>query len=79
MAKKVKTVEELKREANLIRQHRFLDKHRDEVNKKRRESYAERKENHKCPRCGKKVRGKNYIMCKNCLSKAKESYWQNNN
>ncbi|MDR1904920.1 MAG: hypothetical protein LBQ88_21890 [Treponema sp.] len=74
----VKTNEESIREANRIRQQRFLEKHKDEVNKKRREKYAERKEKNKCPRCGKKVRAKNHILCKNCLSKAKE-YNKNNN
>ncbi|MDR1950252.1 MAG: hypothetical protein LBQ38_12740 [Spirochaetaceae bacterium] len=74
----VKTDEESIKEANRIRQQRFLEKHKDEVNKKRRERYAERKEKNKCPRCGKRVRAKNYILCKNCLSKAKE-YSKNNN
>ncbi|GHV42742.1 hypothetical protein AGMMS49546_22430 [Spirochaetia bacterium] len=75
--KEEKRKEALK-EANRIRQRRFLEKHKDEVNEKRRERYAERKEDNRCPRCGKKVRSKNYILCKNCLSKAKE-YSQNNN
>jgi hypothetical protein len=68
----VKTNEESIREANRLRQQHFLEKHRDEVNKKRREKYAERKEKKKCPRCGKRVRTKKYILCKDCLSKAKE-------
>jgi hypothetical protein len=74
----MQTTKESIKEANRIRQQRFLEKHKDEVNKKRRERYAERKEKNKCPRCGKRVRAKNYILCKNCLSKAKE-YSQNNN
>jgi tRNA(Ile2) C34 agmatinyltransferase TiaS len=64
------------KEANRLRQQRFLEKHKDEVNKKRREKYAERKEENKCPRCGKRVRSKKYILCKKCLSQAKE-YSQN--
>jgi tRNA(Ile2) C34 agmatinyltransferase TiaS len=73
-----KTDKESIKEANRIRQRYFLENHRDEVNKKRRERYAERKEKNKCPRCGKKVRSKNYILCKDCLSKAKE-YSKSNN
>jgi hypothetical protein len=65
------TLEE-SREANRIRQQRFLKKHKKEVNKKRREKYAERKEENRCPRCGKKLRSKKYILCKNCLSQARE-------
>jgi hypothetical protein len=76
--KMVKTDKELIKDANRIRQQRFLEKHKDEVNKKRRERYAKRKEKNKCPRCGKIVRAKNYILCKKCLVKAKE-YNQNNN
>jgi tRNA(Ile2) C34 agmatinyltransferase TiaS len=60
------------KEANRIRQRRFLENHKDEVNEKRRERYAERKEEHKCPRCGKKLRSKKNILCKDCLEKARE-------
>jgi hypothetical protein len=72
-----KTSKKSIREANRIRQQRFLEKHKDEVNQKRRERYAERKEENRCPRCGKRVRSKKYILCKNCLIKAKE-YRDNN-
>jgi tRNA(Ile2) C34 agmatinyltransferase TiaS len=60
------------KEANRIRQQRFLENHKDEVNEKRREKYAERKEENKCPRCGKKLRSKKNILCKSCLEKARE-------
>ena len=60
------------REANRLRQQRFLERHRDEVNQKRRERYAERKESGRCPRCGKKLRSLKLTLCKICLEKAKE-------
>ena len=61
-----------KREANRLRQQRFLEKHRDEINEKRRERYAVRKESGQCPRCGKKLRSLKLTLCKNCLEKARE-------
>ena len=76
MAKKKLTAIEAARESNRLRQRRFLEKHRDEVNEKRREKYAERKEEGRCPRCNKKQRikkrGPNYILCADCLEKARE-------
>lgn len=60
------------KESNRLRQQRFLEKHREEINKKRRERYAERKELGRCPRCGKKLRSLKHTLCKNCLEKAKE-------
>ena len=59
------------KEANRLRQQRFLEKHRDEVNEKRRERYALRKENGRCPRCGKKQRSQKRILCKDCLEMAR--------
>ena len=60
------------KEANRQRQQRFLEKHRDEINEKRRERYAARKEGGRCPRCGKKLRSLKHTLCKNCLEKARE-------
>jgi hypothetical protein len=60
------------REANRLRQQRFLENHRDEINEKRREKYAERKGSGRCPRCGKKLRSGKLTLCKNCLEKARE-------
>ena len=60
------------REANRLRQQRFLEKHRDEINEKRREKYAARKEGGLCPRCGKKLRSAKRALCKNCLEKARD-------
>ena len=60
------------KEANRLRQQRFLERHRDEINEKRREKYAARKESGQCPRCGKKLRSAKRALCKNCLEKAKE-------
>ena len=60
------------RESNRLRQQRFLERHRDEINEKRRERYAARKESGKCPRCGKKLRSLKFTLCKNCLEKARE-------
>ena len=59
------------KEANRLRQQRFLERHRDEINDKRREKYAERKESGRCPRCGKKLRSLKRTLCKDCLEKAK--------
>jgi hypothetical protein len=59
------------REANRLRQQRFLERHRDEINEKRRERYAERKESGRCPRCGKKLRSKKFTLCKDCLEMAR--------
>ena len=60
------------KEANRLRQQRFLENHREEVNEKRREKYAERKDSGRCPRCGKKLRSLKRTLCKNCLEKARE-------
>jgi hypothetical protein len=60
------------KESNRLRQQRFLEKHRDEINEKRRERYAERKESSRCPRCGKKLRSRKNTLCKDCLEKARE-------
>jgi len=60
------------REANRLRQQRFLERHRDEVNEQRRERYAARKESGRCPRCGKKLRSLKFTLCKQCLEKARE-------
>ena len=68
---KAKTVKD-KREANRLRQQRFLEKHRDEINEKRRERYADRKESGQCPRCGKKLRSLKLTLCKDCLEKARD-------
>jgi len=65
------------REANRLRQHRFLEKNREEVNEKRRERYAARKESGQCPRCGKKMRSSAKLtLCNACLERARE-YNQN--
>ena len=63
---------EEEREANRLRQRRFLERHREEINEKRREKYAERKVNGRCPRCGKKLRSFKLTLCKNCLERARE-------
>ena len=60
------------RESNRLRQQLFLDRHRDEVNEKRRERYAQRKEEGRCPRCNRKLRSLKRILCKNCLEMARE-------
>lgn len=61
-----------KRKANRLRQRLFLERHRDEVNKKRRTRYAARKKEHRCPRCGRKLRSLKFILCKSCLENAQE-------
>ena len=60
------------RKANRLRQQRFLEKHRDEINKKRRKKYAARKKASLCPRCGKKMRSASLTLCKACLEKARD-------
>jgi len=70
-AKTGKTVLDAK-ESNRLRQQRFLEKHREEINEKRRERYAARKDSSLCPRCGKKLRSPKFTLCKDCLGKARE-------
>jgi predicted amidophosphoribosyltransferase len=60
------------KEANRVRQQRYLETHREEVNEYRRDRYAERKAEGKCPRCGKKLRSAKSVLCKNCLGRARE-------
>jgi uncharacterized protein with PIN domain len=59
------------RESNRLRQQRFQERHRDEINEKRRERYAQRKESGRCPRCGKKLRSLKHTLCKDCLERAR--------
>ena len=60
------------RESNRLRQQRFLENHRDEINEKRRARYAARKESGRCPRCGRKLRSLKRTLCKDCLARARE-------
>ena len=60
------------RESNRLRQQRFLEKHREEINEKRRDRYAERKDGGLCPRCGKKLKSSKHTLCKDCLEKARD-------
>ena len=53
------------RENNRLRQRRYLELHKDEVNEKRRERYHERLSLGKCPRCGGRTK-KNRTLCTNC-------------
>ncbi|MCL2138792.1 MAG: hypothetical protein FWH41_04600 [Treponema sp.] len=53
------------REGNRLRQRRFLELHRDEVNEQRRQKYHDRIDNGKCPRCQKKVK-KGQKLCSEC-------------
>jgi len=53
------------RENNRLRQRKFLELHKDEVNAKRRERYHERVSLGKCPRCGGRVK-KGHTMCTQC-------------
>ncbi|MDR0496129.1 MAG: hypothetical protein LBH42_00785 [Treponema sp.] len=75
--KKIKTTKAKKavmdaRESNRLRQQRFLERHRDEINEKRRERYADRKDSGQCPRCGKKMKSSKRTLCKDCLEKARD-------
>ena len=61
------------RESNRLRQERFLEKHREEINEKRRERYADRKDGGKCPRCGAKLlKSSKNTLCNDCLEKARD-------
>ena len=53
------------RENNRLRQRRYLELHKDEVNEKRRERYQERISLGKCPRCGGRTK-KSRTLCTQC-------------
>ena len=53
------------RESNRLRQRKFLELHKDEVNSKRREKYHERINLGKCPRCGGRTK-KGRTLCTKC-------------
>jgi endogenous inhibitor of DNA gyrase (YacG/DUF329 family) len=57
--------DEKARESNRLRQRKFLELHKDEVNQKRREKYHERLDSGKCPRCGGRVK-KGRTLCADC-------------
>jgi hypothetical protein len=69
MKTKAEKLEQEKREKNRLRQQKFLEQHRDEVNAKRRKEYKLRKKAGLCPRCKRKV-PKGRILCKKCCSYA---------
>jgi len=58
-------MDEKARESNRLRQRKFLELHKDEVNDKRREKYHERISHGKCPRCGGKSK-KGRTLCASC-------------
>jgi len=58
-------MDEKARADNRLRQQRYRELHREELNEKRRERYETRKENNRCPRCGGKVK-KGYTLCEDC-------------
>jgi len=58
-------MDEKTRESNRLRQRKFLELHKDEVNSKRREKYHERIGNGKCPRCGGRTK-KGRTLCTDC-------------
>jgi len=58
-------MDEKARESNRLRQRKFLELHKDEVNNKRREKYHERISHGKCPRCGGRTK-KGRTLCTNC-------------
>ena len=53
------------RENNRLRQRKFLELHKEEVNSKRREKYHERIGLGKCPRCGGRTK-KGRTLCTSC-------------
>jgi len=58
-------MDEKTRANNRLRQQRYRELHRNEINEKRRERYEERKDKNRCPRCGGKVK-KGYTLCTDC-------------
>jgi predicted nucleic acid-binding Zn ribbon protein len=58
-------MDEKARESNRLRQRKFLELHKEEVNDKRREKYHERINSGKCPRCGGRVK-KGRTLCAAC-------------
>jgi hypothetical protein len=58
-------MDEKARESNRLRQRKYLELHKDEVNDKRRERYHERLSRSRCPRCGGKVK-KGRTLCAEC-------------
>jgi len=58
-------MDEKARESNRLRQRRFLELHKDEVNDKRREKYHDRIDSGKCPRCGGRAK-KSRTLCAKC-------------
>jgi predicted nucleic acid-binding Zn ribbon protein len=58
-------MDEKARESNRLRQRKFLELHKDEVNNKRREKYHERISHGNCPRCGGRTK-KGRTLCTNC-------------
>ena len=58
-------MDEKARESNRLRQRKFLELHKDEVNDKRREKYHERISRGKCPRCGNRAK-KGRTLCDSC-------------
>jgi len=58
-------MDEKARENNRLRQRRFLEVHKEEVNARRRERYHERLSHGKCPRCGGRVK-KGRTLCPAC-------------
>ena len=58
-------MDERARENNRLRQRRYLELHKDEVNAKRREKYHERISRGKCPRCGSRTK-KGRTLCTTC-------------
>ena len=53
------------RESNRLRQRKYLERHKDEVNDKRREKYHKRISLGRCPRCGGKTK-KGRTLCADC-------------
>ena len=58
-------MDEKARESNRLRQRKFLERHKDEVNSKRREKYHERISLGRCPRCGGRTK-KGRTLCTSC-------------
>jgi hypothetical protein len=72
-------MDEKARADNRLRQQRYRELHREEINEKRRERYEERKKKNLCPRCGGKVK-KGYTLCADCCEyqgKLNQQYAQN--
>ena len=52
----------------------WREKHKEEINAKRREKYIERKAENRCPRCGRKLVFLDKVLCAHCAAKDSNNF-----